>query len=887
MGVTRLVGRDVELRRLDDALELVRQGLPRVVFVEGEPGSGKSSLLEAFVRAHPELTGSHRRVFCDEFEQELAGGTAELVLGTTLESNSPIEVGRQLLSWLGDVQQVGGVIVLVIDDAQWMDHLSEQAFRFALRRLRADSVLVVIARRPPIGMDTWHGMTLESGPAQTVRLGPLSPTQIIELAATVRGWQLDASAAAGLAERTAGVPLLVSAVLRDAAHSSDLASVPTSASTTAARMLASLPADACRLVEAVAVLDEPSELLVAGQIAQVNTPTLAAAQALRSGLLIETAPHRYACAHTLLRDAVLHAIPDEQVRAMHLRAAQWTTAERSLSHRVAAADRPDPELVRDLVAAAEHARRAGQFRLAALHAGRAKSLSPPSPQRDVLLLDMLVDLLRAGDIDKAQRLVAEVEALDDSARKLYALGRLARDQGLVDTAKSALHQAAELAAAEGDTRLAAIAAIVVAEMHVNLGEGTEALRALRHARGTDDAEISGGARTLTAVATWQTGALPEAIDALDEVAVSGTLPWEATMLATRGMLRTYAGRLVDSARDLDAALAMGPAWRPGVSYTRAYIQRAKVRYYLGDWDAAAVDTAAALAIAREALTAWSLPLAHASSVLVPAGRGQRETAQEHLDIARAGLRTLHSPQLEALCAESARQLAEATQDYEAVRSTLAPFRHRDRLVRFAERQSFRWIMDGWISASVAVGDLAEADASLVLYETMLARWPYGATPARLGWLKGLLAQAREDPQAARSHYADALADPQIAQLPFIHAEVLQTAGRLERLLGHRREAIGRLQQAHAVFHALRAAPYEQRCAEDLAACGLDSASTDTFALSERERDVASLVARGLTNKEVATELFVTAKTVEYHLGNIYAKLNISSRRELRSIHTIA
>lgn len=82
---------------------------------------------------------------------------------------------------------------------------------------------------------------------------------------------------------------------------------------------------------------------------------------------------------------------------------------------------------------------------------------------------------------------------------------------------------------------------------------------------------------------------------------------------------------------------------------------------------------------------------------------------------------------------------------------------------------------------------------------------------------------------------------------------------------------------------LRAAPFLERSSDELAACGLHSNSADPLGLTQREQDVTALVVRGHTNKEVAAELFLTAKTVEYHLRNIYAKLGITSRRELRQL----
>lgn len=106
-------------------------------------------------------------------------------------------------------------------------------------------------------------------------------------------------------------------------------------------------------------------------------------------------------------------------------------------------------------------------------------------------------------------------------------------------------------------------------------------------------------------------------------------------------------------------------------------------------------------------------------------------------------------------------------------------------------------------------------------------------------------------------------------------------GRLERALGSRREAIEHLTRAREIFAGLRATPGESTCTTELRACGLQSSPADPLRLTPREEDVAALVVRGYTNKDVAAELYLTAKTVEYHLGNIYAKLGISNRRELR------
>jgi LuxR family transcriptional regulator, maltose regulon positive regulatory protein len=114
--------------------------------------------------------------------------------------------------------------------------------------------------------------------------------------------------------------------------------------------------------------------------------------------------------------------------------------------------------------------------------------------------------------------------------------------------------------------------------------------------------------------------------------------------------------------------------------------------------------------------------------------------------------------------------------------------------------------------------------------------------------------------------------------------VLHTSGKLERHLGNRDDAVTLLLQARDIFARLEATPFLERCCSDLAACGLAVPGPNPDGLTPRERDVAALVKHGYTNKEVASELFLTAKTVEFHLHNIYAELGVAGRQQLRRMH---
>ena len=105
--------------------------------------------------------------------------------------------------------------------------------------------------------------------------------------------------------------------------------------------------------------------------------------------------------------------------------------------------------------------------------------------------------------------------------------------------------------------------------------------------------------------------------------------------------------------------------------------------------------------------------------------------------------------------------------------------------------------------------------------------------------------------------------------------------------GDRRDAIDHLRSARDLLSSAGAEPFVSRVDADLAAAGLHggprSISRSTLELTDRERDVAVLVARGLTNPEVAARLYVSRKAVEYHLSNIYAKLGVRGRRDLREM----
>jgi DNA-binding CsgD family transcriptional regulator len=155
----------------------------------------------------------------------------------------------------------------------------------------------------------------------------------------------------------------------------------------------------------------------------------------------------------------------------------------------------------------------------------------------------------------------------------------------------------------------------------------------------------------------------------------------------------------------------------------------------------------------------------------------------------------------------------------------------------------------------------------------------------LAWLEGWLAEECGAPEQALRIYQRG-EDAADAGSPVHMARLLLAHGRLLRRTGNRKDAVGRLRRANELYLGLRAAPFLARAEEELAACRLpgDPARKEqrpVLALTSRETEVAHLVGKGLSNPEIASELFISRKAVEYHLGNIYAKCGLTGRQQLR------
>jgi DNA-binding CsgD family transcriptional regulator len=191
--------------------------------------------------------------------------------------------------------------------------------------------------------------------------------------------------------------------------------------------------------------------------------------------------------------------------------------------------------------------------------------------------------------------------------------------------------------------------------------------------------------------------------------------------------------------------------------------------------------------------------------------------------------------------------------------------------------------DLYAEALVAAGRVTEADRLLVPHEERAARRGRASGIARMARARGRVEAAARRPDRAEKAFTRALAAAHEAAFPFEEAKVQLAAGRFLRRAGQRRRAVELLEGAQRTFLALAAAPWVDRCVTELAGSGLRPVSRtgrEHAVLTSQELVVARLAAAGRTNREIASELVVSLKTVEYHLRNAFQKLGIARRRQL-------
>ncbi|MET0459707.1 MAG: LuxR C-terminal-related transcriptional regulator, partial [Ilumatobacteraceae bacterium] len=650
--------------------------------------------------------------------------------------------------------------------------------------------------------------------------------------------------------------------------------------------VAALPVDAQGLAASLAVLGAATPLAVAGQVGGVEDPTEALEGLLASGLarwIPGEAGTPVELSHPLVRAAIYDDLSPRRRRDLHLAAADLTRWGVSWAHRVAAADRADDELADELHAGADYEVARWDLSLAATYLAWASTVSSSRERSDERILLGVRLLLIDGQTARADTMVPRVEQCGETALRDLVLGMLAFSHADAAATERWFTSVTRLA---GPPWVHADALGHLALLRTLQGRGADVVAAAEAALATGALDGVG-----TDVNVWwalaigvalQRGA-PAGLDRLDErlaEPASEVSVGDAELLAVRGMLRSHAGRVGDAVTDLRTSIEMARNGAPYRQLPRAHLSLARALYLAGEWDEAQVQSRTALSLMDDTRV-WMGQLAEGSMVPVLAARGQFELADQYAAAVRAAAGTLGTMELDGVARLATAALARSRGDAAGVIAALEPLTDPGHGNHGPMGLLAWWPM--LITARIDAGATdvdSEIDAFVVAAST--ATLDVTAIAAEL---RARLAAARGDAEVAGAEFERALA----ATRP--HAPVLERAllhhayGRLLRDRGSRRQALVQLRTAHELLVRLGAEAYRMAVAEDLAAWSertpTPAEARSPFTLTPREQDVVSLVTKGLTNREIGGQLYISAKAVEYHLANVYGKLGIRSRRELR------
>jgi DNA-binding CsgD family transcriptional regulator len=904
MDDTSLRGRARECTLLDELISGVRQSESRSLMLRGEAGIGKTALLEYMIESASDLTVA--RAVGVESEMELAFASLhqlcapmldrrrrlpdpqrqalEVVFG--LSAGAPPDrfiVGLAVLSLFSEVAEERPLLC-VVDDAQWLDRESALTLAFVARRLLAEPVGIVLAAREP-GDELQHMPELE---VQGLRNGDARAL----LGSAVR-FLLDERVRDRVIAETRGNPLALLELPRGLT-ATELAggfgllgarALSGRIEESFVRRLEALPEDAQRLVLLAAAepVGDPLLLWRAAELLRIGP--VAADRAGADGML--AVGERVTFRHPLVRSAVYRSAALEERHAVHLALAEATDREldpdRRAWHLAAAASGPDEAVATELERSAGRAQARGGLAAAAAFLQRAVALTR-DPERRTDRALAAADLgLRAGAFDSARGMMAaaEVGALDELQRARLDLLRAeaAYSESRGSAAPALLLRAAK-ALESLDPQLA---------RETYLDAWSSALFAGGLAGSATLHDVSREARA----ARTPTGSARPSDVLLDGFSLAFTEGRLAAAPVLEQAASGYAGKRISIEEALrwgwlaTAAAVMVWDHETCVEVATRGVELAREAGALTVLAVSANVMAQAVALGGEFGKAASL-VAEANSVTEATGA----QVAPYGALVLAGLQGREaraSSLIDATIKEfTAGGQGTAVQYARWARSVLLNGLGRYREAIGAAQEASDDTPELFVSIWA---DIELLEAASRCDEADLARHALGRIVAATGvaptdWALGIAARSRallSEGEATDGLYLEAIERlgrtrlrPELARTHLLYGEWLRRENR-------RVDARAQLRAAHELFNAIGMEAFAERAGRELQATGetVRKRQAETRDdLTAQEAQIARLARDGLSNPEIGARLFLSPRTVEWHLRKVFVKLGIHSRREL-------
>ena len=904
-----LYGRDAELAVIDGLLAQARAGASGALVLVGAPGTGKSALLaEAAGRAAGARVLRAQGV---ESEAELAFATLHQLLlpvldrverlpapqaaalGAALGVRPPAGgdrflVAAGLLSLLAEAAE-DGVLLCLIDDLQWADWSSAAALGFVARRLMAEGVVLLAAARD--GDQDWAGRDA----LPVLPIGGLDSASAAALLAEQSDNGLIPQVRDTLVAATGGNPLALAELptLLSADQRAGRASLPdplplSDALTQAFAARAGCLAPRARrllLLLAAAGHGDLGPLLRAG--AQTGAGSAEVDQAEAAGLVRVGAGTVEFC-HPLVRSAVYRDAPVAERRAAHRALARaldaGSDADMRAWHLAAATVTPDEDAAAALEGSAGRARQRAGHAAAAAALSRAAELTPDQAERARRLLAAADAAWLAGQAERSRALLdrASQQQLTIPARAelAYAQGRLAATSGAPEDGYRLLAEAAALITPDRP-ELAAKILLEAAHIPVITGDFRPLRELVGHFRGWADGSPgqAGLAEYLSATERLAAGhavqGLAELRQAIERLAAAADGRPRALAAVSAIAAGDDAATLVLAGATVSTLRRQGlMAWLPLGLQHLAAAEALTSRY-----QAAVADASEGMNLAGE--TGQSFPAAMCRSVLawVAAVRGDQDCVESHAQhvLGAAGQAAIRPAAGSALWALGLLDLGLGR-----------PQQALQRLHRLAVSDPPYPVL------AHATGDVVEAAVRAGRPELAAAvrgsdrpGLPRLAELTKQPWALAVLARCRAllagRSTEAEAHFQAAAQSHAAATRPFEQARTELLYGEWLRRARRPRQAREHLRAALDTFTPLHATPWADRARNELRAAGETVSQRDNGGLGQltpREIQIIRMVSDGATNREIAAQLFLSPRTIDYYLHKIFTKLGVRSRVEL-------
>ena len=876
---------DDQLGTLETAIRGAVGGEPTVLWVDGDPGQGKSSLLRELVDRAKNFEPAFQVLDGEGVEDAVARPRALIQRWQGLLAEGPGSgmsgfQAAQDLRELVDRTAQGDPLLIALDDVQWIDRESIESIVWLLRRASGDRLLVAGASRPlhPGVHPQWRRLLLDEGILR-VHLGGLARS---EAAALVRARASDAGPALidRLCEHTGGNPLYLRALLSeyDAAELDTLDPLPAPADL--ARMLHArlleLSTEATDFLHAVSVLGTSwVPVALAAELADVPDPS-AAIDVLVAEALLErrsVGPARQVrIFHAVYRAAIYDDLSPGRRVELHRRAAELVPARRDiLRHRVAATARYDSDLADELEAYAEQLHSRGEYREAARHLAWSSGLTTDPAHRERRWLDSLFERLLARDVEVVQQELSEVTWAGDEVRRGLVRGLLLTITRRWTDALRYFELVPADAVAATDPRSRYRFKVLLAWTRVVTGaDAADVLPLLEQARSepVQDQAVFGHYVFTYGQALMARGSDSDPWSLATAVTVDETpLPTtESFRLAWRGSFLAVAGRPDEAVRDLEEVTRHVRDGHADLNDGVFHAMLGYAQWMQGSWDRAQLS----IRLAVESRFDDLHPMVLAIRPFVGLAAGDYDEARASLAAARDTLVRAPWPQAVQAAATAAIMLFRLAGSDAERRAVIARLRHDigDRALDVRGVVLPLWTMHLAL-AHVWSGDLSTAEALAARIDLPSDRptWPGGA--AR--WLRGLIHEQAGDLAQAKSQLDAAVAHG-MPELPVHRAFLLEDTARVDAALGNGAGSRAAAENAYRTLGLHLPGAPEQ--ADEAHPNGVLAQLTD------RERDVVSLLVEGLSYVQIARELYVTRSTVGYHLSNVYSKTHTTSRHEV-------